>query len=215
MIQADVKMDEEMKTSPRAEPCRDWSQPAWFCIRTQVKREHIAAAHLGKVPDVEVFNPQLRLLKSTRQGPRWRTESLFPNYLFARFRLDSSLENVRYSPSVKRVVQFGDQVPEIADAVIEELRRGMAGLDSEVLTDAPLEGEEVEIARGAFCGMKGRVTRVLPGSERARILLDMVGRPVPVELSLDLVLFDRRDAARMALKRCHPARADDSTVHDP
>jgi len=50
---------------------------------------------------VEAFNPQLRLLRSTRRGRIWSTESLFPNYVFARFALESLLERVTYTPAVK------------------------------------------------------------------------------------------------------------------
>jgi len=62
----------------------------------------------------------------------------------------------------------------------------------------------VEIAVGPFVGMKALVTRVLPGKERARILLDVMGRSVPAELSLNFVLFNRRNAANFALNRVEP-----------
>lgn len=172
---------------------------AWYCIRTHLKHEHIAAAHLQRLPNVEVFNPQLRILRSTRAGRRWNTESLFPNYVFARFALDPMLDRVRYTPSVKVVLGFGDRIPAIPALVIEDLRQGLGALNSEVLTDAPRAGEEVEIAVGAFVGTRALVACVLPGKERVRILLDVMGRSVPVELSLDRVLFNRRNAARIAL----------------
>ena len=191
----------EVTSSPIAELCAGRRNEAWYCVRTHLKHEHIAAAHLRQIPDVEVFNPQLRILRSTRRGSRRSTESLFPNYLFARFVLESMLEKVRYTPAVKIVLRFGDRVPEVPDPVIEGLRQGLAELDSTVLTDTPIEGEEVEIASGAFVGMKALVTRVLPGKQRARILLDVMGRSVPAELNLDFVLFNRRNAARIALNQ--------------
>ncbi len=201
-----------MKTtsSPSAELWADRNDSAWFCIRTHLKREHIAEAHLRKMPDVDVFNPRLRLLRSTRRGRRWFTESLFPNYIFARFVLDSMLEKIRYTPAVKIVLQFGDRVPEIPESVIEDLRQGVDDLSSAVLTDAPVAGEEVEIATGAFVGMRGLVTHVQPGKQRAKILLDVMGRAVPAELSLEIVLFNRRNAARIALDQADSASVDDS-----
>src|SRR6267378_2438780 len=121
----------EATSSPIAELCPCKKEAAWFCVRTHLKREHIAAAHLRQIPGAEVFNPQLRLLRSTRRGRRWSTESLFPNYLFARFVLESMLEKVRYTPAVKVVLRFGDRMPEIPDVVIENLRLGLAELSSE------------------------------------------------------------------------------------
>jgi hypothetical protein len=42
---------------------------------------------------------------------------------------------------------------------------------------------------------------VLPGKQRAEILLEVMGQLVPAELSLDLVLFSRKVAAQMVLPR--------------
>ena len=198
-----MKTEMETDSSPIAELC---GQTGWFCIRTQLKHEHIAAAHLQRVPGVDVFNPQLRLLRSTRQGRRWCIESLFPNYIFARFILEAMGEKVAYMPGVKAVVRFGDRTPEIPERVIEDLRRELTGLSSKVLTDAPGEGEQVEIAGGAFAGMTASVTRVLPGGKRAQILLEVMGQLVSAELSLELVLLNRRDAAQLALPRAGPVR---------
>jgi transcriptional antiterminator RfaH len=176
------------------------AEPAWFCIRSQLKREHIAAAQLRLIPEVEVFNPQLRLLRLTRRGRVWSTESLFPNYLFARFVLDAKLEKIRYTPSVKMVVQFGDVVPTIPDGVIQDLQRGLESMRSKVLTDAPEVGDEIEVASGAFKGVSGRVAHVLPAKQRVQILLDLMGRSIATELSLELVLFRKKDAAKWVLQ---------------
>lgn len=205
----------EVTSSPIAELCPGRSDSAWFCIRTHLKHEHIAAAHLQKLPGVGAFNPQLRLLRSTRRGRRWSTESLFPNYLFARFVLESMLEKVKYTPGVKVVLRFGDRMPEIPDAVIEDLRQGLAEMGSQVLSDAPVEGEEVEIATGAFVGTRALVARVLPGKQRVRILLDVMGRSVPAELSLDFVLFNKRNGAQIALHQAESDSMDRPETSEP
>ncbi|HOX57033.1 MAG TPA: transcription termination/antitermination NusG family protein [Candidatus Paceibacterota bacterium] len=189
-----------MISSPIAELCPRFPEPAWFCIRSQLKREHIAAAHLRLLPEVDVFNPRLRLLRSTRRGSVWSSESLFPNYLFARFALDSKLEKVRYTPSVKTVVQFGAEVPSIPDAVIQQLQCDLGEMRSKVLVEAPEEGEEVEVGEGAFKGLNGRVTHVLPAKRRVQVLLDFMGRSVAAEVSLGALLFRRRNAANLVLQ---------------
>src|SRR5215471_7275839 len=112
----------EVVEVPKAETATD-SMPVWACIRTHPKHEHIAAAQLSHVPGVEVFNPQLRLERQTRRGRMRSTESLFVNYLFARFVIETTLERVRFTPSVKRVLQFGERIATIPDAVINELRQ--------------------------------------------------------------------------------------------
>jgi len=177
------------------------AKPAWYCVRSHLKHEHIAAAHLRQIPEVQVFNPQLRLLRSTRRGRFWSTESLFPNYLFTRFVLESKLEKVRYTPSVANVLRFGQTVPAIPDRVIEAMQQDLEDLKGKVLTDAPEEGQEIEVGDGAFKGLTGQVVRVLPAKQRVQILLDFMGRSIAAELSLDLVLFRKRGAARLALPK--------------
>jgi len=172
---------------------------AWYCIRSQRKREHFAAAHLRQIPGVEVFSPQLRLVRSTRRGRVWTTESLFPNYLFARFSLEKLLEKIRYTPSVKEVVQFGERVPAIPDFVIADLRHSLKEDEPRVFTDEPLKGEEAEISAGPFEGERGVVTQVLPAKQRVQVLLQMMGRSISAEFSLDTVLFKRRNAADFVL----------------
>jgi transcriptional antiterminator RfaH len=174
-------------------------EDAWYCIRSQRKREHFAAAHLRQIQGVEVFNPQLRLLRLTRRGRVWSTESLFPNYLFARFALQKLLETVRYTPSVKTVLQFGERVPAIADCVIEEMRQTLSANEVRVFTDEPFEGEEAEISAGPFAGERGVVTRVLPAKQRVQILLGLMGRSISAEFNLDSLLFKRRNAADFIL----------------
>ena len=198
-IYASVKTEMESTSSPIAELSLKQVETAWYCIRTHLKHEHIAAAHLRQIPDVKVFNPQLRVLRSTRRGRKWSTESLFPNYVFGCFALASQLEKIIHTPAVKFVVRFGDQTPTIAESVIEELQQDLNEVSSKVLVDAPAEGEEVEIAGGAFAGITGSVIRVLPGKQRAQILLEVMGRSVQAEFGLDMVLFSQRRAAQFAL----------------
>jgi transcriptional antiterminator RfaH len=194
----------EVTSSRSAEHWSDSKNGIWYCLRTQNKREHIAAAHLQMLPGVEVFHPELRLMRCTRRGRFCNTEPLFPNYLFARFDLEQMLEKVNCTPAVKFVLRFGGQLPEIPHSVIAELQQQMAEVSTQVLTDAPVEGEEVEIAAGAFAGTKALVTHVLPAKQRVQILLDVMGRAVTTELSLDAVLFNHRNSAQLALRQVEP-----------
>jgi transcription antitermination factor NusG len=181
------------------------SDPSWYCLRTHPKHETVAAAHLRQVPGVVVFHPQLLLMRWTRRGWMRRSESLFPNYVFAQFTLETTLEKVRYTPAVKKVLEFGGKVPPIPDPVIGELRSTMQAAMSEVFRDAPVAGEEVEIAKGPFEGLKGKVIWVRPAKERVKVLLDILGNSVPAELSLESVLYRKSDAAQVVLSLEKPS----------
>jgi transcriptional antiterminator RfaH len=157
------------------------SMAAWFCLRSHLKHEHIAAAHLAKFDDVTVFNPRIRFARSTRQGPVWVTESLFPNYLFARFDWKTGLAKVRYATGVSQVVHFGALWPTVPEEVIEQLRLTL-GKD-EIHEIPPLAvGDTVGISGGALHGLQGVITQLLPARERIKLLLDFLGRQTMVEV---------------------------------
>src|SRR5271155_2428839 len=96
---------------------------AWFCLRSQLKHEHLAAAHLRKMENVQVFLPRIRFKRATRQGSVWVKEALFPGYLFARFDWQTSFRRVQYASGVRGIVHFGKYWPIIPERSIEELRQ--------------------------------------------------------------------------------------------
>ncbi|MBA4148438.1 MAG: transcriptional activator RfaH [Verrucomicrobia bacterium] len=164
------------------------TERAWFCLRSQPKHEHIAAANLRRLSDLEVFCPRLRSHKLTRRGPVWMTESLFPNYLFVRFDFHTQLDLVKYTSGVSHMIHFADRYPTVSDAVIDELRQAFGNEDVQVAPEAPSEGDRVIIADRAFFGMEAIVLRVMPARERVQVLIDMLGRATTVELRLGFVV---------------------------
>lgn len=167
----------------------------WFCVRSQPKHEHIAAANLKQMPEVEVFNPRLRCRKITRRGPVMFVESLFPNYLFVRSKA-AALEEIKYAAGVCYIVHFGDRYPTIPETVMQELKDNFDKCESQLFLEVPDEGETVTITDKALYGLEGVVLRVLPAKERVQVLLDMLGRTAMVELNLKSVVTDRRALGR-------------------
>ncbi|MFA6543627.1 MAG: transcription termination/antitermination NusG family protein [Limisphaerales bacterium] len=156
--------------------------PAWFCVRSQIKHEHIAAGHLRQLPGVDVFCPRVRFQRATRRGKVWFTEAMFPNYLFARFGL-RDLRIIKAAHGVAGVVHFGDYFAPVPDEVITDLRTRLDETDLKVFPDAVLPGDEVVIADGTFMGITAVVQRLLPAKDRVRVLLEFLGRPVETELA--------------------------------
>ena len=158
---------------------------AWFCVRSQLKHEHIAAANLRLLPQTEVFNPRIRFKRPTRRGPVWVTESLFPNYLFARFDWRSSLRLIHHTGGVAGIVHFGSRWPTIPDTTIEELRSAIGEDQLRIIDDSLEIGQEVRISGGAFDGLEGVITRIVPARQRVAVLLDFLGRQTAVEVRAD------------------------------
>lgn len=154
----------------------------WFCLRTRLKQEHIAAGHLRKELQLEVFLPRIRFRRATRQGPVWFTEALFPGYLFARFHLATAFRQVHHARAVSGIVHFGNHCPSIPDAVIADLRAAVGDEQVHVIRDELLPGEAVVISGGTFNSLSAVVTRVIPSRQRVVVLLEFLGRQTTVEL---------------------------------
>ncbi len=171
-----------MKTSPDI-PAGHF--PGWFCIRTQPRHEHIAAAGLRRNLELEVFLPRVRFKRPRKKGAMWVTEALFLNYLFARFDLETYWRRVQSARGVEGVVHFGKHWPVIPDGVIAELRAAIGSEEPRVITNDFNPGDVVEIGAGVFHGLQAVVTRVVPAKQRVAVLLDFLGRQTSLELDDD------------------------------
>jgi transcriptional antiterminator RfaH len=159
------------------------SEPAWFCLRSRTKGEHLAATQVARQHGLEVFCPRLRFRRNTRRGPVWFVEALFPGYFFARFSPMLHLRDVLHTQGVTGIVEFGDSPTEVGGADIAALRGLMDDQDLRVLEDSITEGTATELVTGPFRGLEVVVTRVLPSRDRVRILLEFLGGMREIEVS--------------------------------
>ena len=166
--------------------------PAWYCLRTQTKREHIASAILSKIDGVEPFCPRISQVKKTRTGKKRFVEAMFPGYLFAKFDFRENYRRVVHSQGVTRLVQQGDRRV-IPASIIHEL---MASVPDGVVEapDPSIEpGAEVEMVSGSLKGLNGKVLAQLPAQRRVQILLDFLGREITVAVSQEDIILARKD----------------------
>ncbi|MDX1953691.1 MAG: transcription termination/antitermination NusG family protein [Verrucomicrobiota bacterium] len=158
------------------------SDVGWYCIRCQNKHEHIAAAKLRELGEIEVFNPRVKARKVTRRGPVWFTESLFPTYLFAKFDLNGKLGAIRVCSGVIDVLNFGGRYPQIPESVMFELQETMGNSDVYVQVVELEPGSEVVLSQGPFQGLSAVVKQVMAAGQRVRILLEFLGRQTEFEV---------------------------------
>jgi len=166
----------------------------WFCARTKPKHEHIAAANIYKHLGMEVFNPRLRIERSTRRGLVRSVEPLFPCYVFVHCE-ENELTNIRFVSGVSSLVHFGDKIPTVPDLVIDELRECFDNGEPLSVEDRLFAGAEISIAEGAFRGLQAIVLKCLPARQRVQILLDILGRPTVVEVDRQSVILENRTLA--------------------
>lgn len=173
----------------------DDEEANWFVLRSQTKREHIAAKILADIEGVEVFCPRIRFKKATRRGKIWWVEPMFPGYLFAKFNYPDRYRQVTASHGITNVVNFGNRIPDLSDTVIDQLKAlVMEQTDEEIIEFKPVitPGDEVEISEGAFKGVEGVVIEPISAQERVKVLIELLGQEQVVDIDLYSLLLPRR-----------------------
>jgi transcriptional antiterminator RfaH len=177
----------ERTTTPHGNQ-RESAELEWYCLRSQPKHEHIAAAHLRLLEGVTVFCPRIKFKRASRQGLVWVTEAMFPGYLFARFELAEMHLRVRYAHGVSGIVRFADRYPTIEEGALAQLRNFIGAAEIKQLSYDLSEGDQVQIVGGAFTGLGAVVTQVLSAKERVKVLMDFLGRKMEAEVQCSSVL---------------------------
>lgn len=170
----------------------------WFCLRARPKREHMAAAGLRPLEDVEVFSPRIRFQRPTTRGKVWFQEALFPGYLFARFDPERRLRAVQYAHGVTGLVRFGDAYAEIPPEALRDLRAEVGQDETRTICQGLDVGDEARVLDGPFSGLEVVVTHPFPARERVRVLLEFLGRQMEVELSTSIVCSVDSDPRSLA-----------------
>jgi len=171
---------------------------AWYCARTKPKHEHIAAANVRKNLKLEVFNPRLRVQRATKRGIVRLVEPLFPCYIFIQCVIEEKMTEIQHANGVSSLVRFGNKIPKVDDAIIEELQNYFAAEETLSIEDRLAPNDEVIIADGAFVGMQAKVLRVMPATRRVQILLDVLGGPTSVEVDRASIVLEKNTVADRA-----------------
>jgi transcriptional antiterminator RfaH len=147
----------------------------WFAICTNPKQED-RAYHNLQAWNIECFYPRIQ------EGRRNQftgavsliARPLFPRYIFARFKVQSSLRKVRFTRGVLRVVSFNLKPIPIDNEVIEFMRSRVASDGFIKLGEELKLGDKVRIKNGPWGAIVGIVDRCTQADERVQILLTAI-----------------------------------------
>jgi transcriptional antiterminator RfaH len=137
---------------------------------------------------VEVFNPQLMVRKASRQGVRWKSEALFPNYLFTRFDFVADHRRVNYAFGISGLVRFGGKYAQVAEADVEALRQQWGASEAKTVDDGIQPGDRVQLSGALFHGVEAEVLCLLPARQRVKVLLEFLGGPKEAEVEASAVV---------------------------
>ena len=132
----------------RRHPC-EAIDSVWFCLKTQPKREHLAATALRRQFGVECFSPRVRFRRMTQRGPVEFVEAMFPGYLFARI-YSTQHRAILSSHRISGIVHFGDRLATLPENIVAALQSSV-GAEEVVTLDYSIKvGRSVEIIEGPF-----------------------------------------------------------------
>lgn len=160
---------------------------SWYLVFSKPRQEKVAAQHLCR-QGFEVYLPLYKKLKRTAQGVQSVFEPMFPRYLFTKpGQTSQSTSSIRSTRGVSTLVKFGLEPAVVPDALIESIQC----IESE-RNEADLQeisklqvGQRVRLEHVALSDMEGLVQTV--SSKRVQVLLEILGRPVQVQLELHQV----------------------------
>jgi len=158
----------------------------WYVIQTKPKKEEGAASYL-LTGGLEVFNPLTEAFSSRNGKMEKVLKSLFPNYIFARFDLEQSYNLVRWGRGVKKVLGFGGYPSPVSDEVVEIIKKrtDASGIVRRTCHFEP--NDLIRIKSGPLKELLGIFDQWVSGSERVRILLNLIGYQPTIELHYSLL----------------------------
>jgi len=165
----------------------------WYLVHTKPLGERVAQINLER-QGFEVYFPRLEYSVRRKQGWQVRVGALFPRYLF--LRLDAgrqALGPARSTAGVASVVRFGAEFAAVPDRVVRDLRARadpVTGLHRLSGSMKLMRGSAVRIVASTFDGLEGIFERTA-GGDRVVVLLTLLGRMTPVQVSVDSVLAAR------------------------
>ncbi|MEL6829015.1 MAG: transcription termination/antitermination NusG family protein [Pseudomonadota bacterium] len=155
--------------------------PFWGAAQTQVNRENLAEMHLRK-QGFECWCP--RLQKTVRSGRRSieKLKPLFPGYIFVRIQPQTRWRSIDGTIGVLRLVKAGGMPATLPIGFVDKLRANIDEFGGVQFDDSIGEGDQVRVVSGAFDNWFGTVLH-MPDRDRVTLLLQMIGRDVPVTVN--------------------------------
>jgi transcriptional antiterminator RfaH len=124
----------------------------------------------------------------TQRGPVWFVEAMFPGYLFAKFVYSTQHRAVENSHGIRGIVHFGDRLATLPENIVSALQSRIGAEEIVTLDYSIKVGQSVQIIDGPFQGLEAVVTHLIPAKARIRVLLELLGRCVEMEVSTEKVL---------------------------
>jgi transcription elongation factor/antiterminator RfaH len=144
----------------------------WSVVQTETQRENVAA-HFLQQGGFETYLPKIKAQQ--------RIVPLFPAYLFVR--VIDHWYDINNTIGVVQLLHAGDQPAKLKDKIVDSIKsRERGGIVKLPDPNRLRPGQQVRIKRGSFEGHCG-IYQGMSGKQRERVLLELLGRSVPVDVA--------------------------------
>ena len=151
----------------------------WYALYTKARKEFQVAEILA-AKGVETYVPALTV-STRRRGTVQR--AFFPRYTFAQIDFATvGTSAVVWTPGLTNVVTFDGRPAVVPDRIVEHLRNRLAEISERGYAATFQPGERVLILEGPFKDFEAVFDKAMSGSDRVRILLEILGRVARYEL---------------------------------
>jgi transcriptional antiterminator RfaH len=148
----------------------------WGIATTKASRENTAAENLQR-QGYKIFLPKY----IQRVGKEVRVRVFFPRYIF--ILIEDQWHSINSTFGVSRLILNETKPARVPDEVIQDIRsREVKGLISLSEPDKFKIGENVILADGPMASYTAIYNGKIRDSERVRILIDLLGRKVSLEV---------------------------------
>lgn len=152
-----------------------YEAPRWYAIHSRHRQEERVTENL-RAWNVETFAPRMNRAVRQQYSDKlvYRTTSLFPGYIFARFEFNKMYHKVRYTRGVHSVVNFNNRPVPVENQIIDSMKHRVRE-DGLIEIGEDFEyGDEVIIQAGQFANFIGVFQREMSASERVVLLLNTI-----------------------------------------
>jgi transcription elongation factor/antiterminator RfaH len=154
----------------------------WYVVQTKPGNEHRVETNLFH-QEIEVFLPLLETFQYSHAKALQKIKPLFSNYLFAKLDIEAHYYKVKWTRGVNKILGSGVEPAPVSEKVIQTIRERTGKGNLVKMEEEWREGDPVRIDSGPFKELIGVFQRKMSDNGRVRILLNLIGVDVPVQIS--------------------------------
>lgn len=154
----------------------------WYVIHTKPGNEHRVETNLSN-QEIETFLPLFETFQYFQGKLVQKIKPLFPNYLFAKLDIDLHYYKVKWTRGVSKILGVGSEPTPISERVIQTIKERMGENKLVRLDDGLEQGALIRFTSGPFKDLMGVFDKKMSDGKRVRVLLNLIGVDVPVQVS--------------------------------